>query len=258
MVNARGLAMKAVAASSRHSRPAGRAAGRAVPRAASKKAPAVPPTPASAPPAPPAATGRTSLTRNDWIVAATDMLVDQGIDAVRIDVLAKRMSMTRGSFYWHFKSREDLLRAVLQAWREGTTENLTLRLEGASADPREQLRDLLSLPFRGRAAARGARIELAIRAWARRDALARQFVDESDASRIAHASQIFSSLGFSAGEARHRAVMAYGLDVACSQLTVAGGVWRPEELQRFAAVLLAQALPVLRSEGRTARRSVSS
>jgi AcrR family transcriptional regulator len=188
---------------------------------------------------------RGSLTRQDWVDAAIEMLVDQGIDAVRIDVLAKRIGMTRGSFYWHFESREDLLRAVLQAWRESTTENLTSRLERASNDPREQLRDLLSLPFRGRSAARGARIELAIRAWARRDAMARQFVDESDASRIAYASQIFSSLGFAAGEARHRAVMAYGLDVACSQLTAAGGVWRADELQAFAATLLAEAPPVM-------------
>ncbi len=189
------------------------------------------------------AAGRASLTRNDWIAAATDMLVDQGIDAVRIDVLAKRIGMTRGSFYWHFESREDLLRSVLQTWREHTTEALTQRLESSSTDPREQLRDVLSLPFRGRAAARAARIELAIRAWARRDALARQFVDEGDASRIAYAAQIFSSLGFAAGEARHRAVMAYGLDVACSQFTAAGGVWKPDELQRFAARLLAETVP---------------
>jgi AcrR family transcriptional regulator len=240
MVNACGLAMKAAAASSSKSRPSAGAARHGAPRAAPKKIKA-----ASPAPVPSATPGRASLTRHDWIVAATEMLVDQGIDAVRIDVLAKRMGMTRGSFYWHFKSREDLLRSVLQAWREWSTRGLTSRLESASADPREQLRDVLSLPFRGRAAARAARIELAIRAWARRDALARQFVDESDASRIAYAAQIFSSLGFSAEEARHRAVMAYGLDVACSQLTAAGGVWKPDELQSFAVRLLAESPPVM-------------
>jgi hypothetical protein len=72
-----------------------------------------------------------------------------------------------------------------------------------------------------------------------RDALARQFVDESDASRIAYIAQIFSSLGFAAGEARHRAVMAYSLDVACSQLTTAGGVWSRDDLLKAAAAMLA-------------------
>jgi AcrR family transcriptional regulator len=117
---------------------------------------------------------RPSLTREDWVDAATGVLVDEGIDHVRVDVLAQQLEVTRGSFYWHFRDREELLRGVLQRWRETATENLTARLESAHADPREQLRDVISLPFRGRAAVRAARIELAIRAWARRDALARQ------------------------------------------------------------------------------------
>jgi AcrR family transcriptional regulator len=182
---------------------------------------------------------RTSLTPNDWVQAATAMLVDQGVDAVRVDVLARQLGVTRGSFYWHFKDRDELLRSLLQAWREQTTETLTRRLQGVSRDAMAQLRDVLSLPHRGRSAQRAARIELAIRAWARRDALARQFVDESDASRIAYIAQIFSSLGFAAGEARHRAVMAYSLDVACSQLTTAGGVWSRDDLLKAAAAMLA-------------------
>jgi AcrR family transcriptional regulator len=185
--------------------------------------------------------GRASLTPTDWVQAATAMLVDQGVDAVRVDVLARQLGVTRGSFYWHFKDRDHLLRALLQAWREQTTEILTRRLEGASNDAMAQLRDVLSLPHRGRSAQRAARIELAIRAWARRDDLARQFVDESDASRIAYIAQIFSSLGFAAGEARHRAVMAYSLDVACSQLTTAGGVWSRDDLVKSAATMLATA-----------------
>jgi AcrR family transcriptional regulator len=120
--------------------------------------------------APASEPARTSLTPETWIEAATQVLVDQGIDHVRVDVLATQLAVTRGSFYWHFRDREDLLRRVLQAWRESATEQLTRRLETASTDPREQLRDVISLPFRGRAAARAARIELAIRAWAMRRA----------------------------------------------------------------------------------------
>jgi AcrR family transcriptional regulator len=187
---------------------------------------------------------RAPLSPQSWIDAAIELLVDQGIDAVRVDALARQMGVTRGSFYWHFKDREDLLRAVLEAWRLVTTDNLTARLE-QGGDARTQLRDVLSLPFRGKAAARAARIELAIRAWARRDAMARRYVDEGDASRIAYISQIFSSMGFAASEARHRAVMAYSLDVACSQLTAAGGVWKQDELLRYAEELLMQSRSVV-------------
>jgi AcrR family transcriptional regulator len=135
-----------------------------------------------------------------------------------VDTLAGQLGVTRGSFYWHFRDREDLLRRVLQAWAERTTAQLTRRLESARDDPREQLRDVISLPFRGRAAAKAARIELAIRAWARRDDMARQAVDEADASRIAYHADVFQALGFAAGEARMRAFVLYSYEVAESLL----------------------------------------
>ena len=187
---------------------------------------------------PDAAAARSSLTPDTWINAATDVLELEGIDAVRVDVLAKKLGVTRGSFYWHFKDREDLLRSVLKAWSAATTENLTRRLEGASTDPREQLRDVLSLTVRGRSAVRASRIELSIRAWARRDDMARQAVDEADASRVGYIAQIFSGLGYGLAEARHRALLTYSVNVACSLLTPAGGVARRDEFLEFSAQLM--------------------
>ncbi len=162
--------------------------------------------------------GRETLKPEAWIEAATEVLVDQGIDHVRVDVLATQLKVTRGSFYWHFRDREDLLRRVLQAWSERSTENLTKRLESAHPDPREQLRDVLSLPFRGRAAVRGARIELAIRAWARRDEMARQVLDGADAARIAYHESVFLALGLAPAEARQRGFLLYSVEVAESLL----------------------------------------
>lgn len=186
---------------------------------------------------------RTRLTPEVWIDVATEVLVDEGIDHLRVDVLAGRLGVTRGSFYWHFRDREDLLRRVLQTWRERTTEQLTQRLESASADPREQLRDLMSLPFRGRAAVRAARIELAIRAWARRDEMARQAVDEADASRIGYHAQVFSALGFSLAEARMRAFLMYSYEVGESLLQRQGSPAYQQERSQFVERLLLQRLP---------------
>ncbi|MDH5540245.1 MAG: TetR/AcrR family transcriptional regulator [Rhizobacter sp.] len=182
------------------------------------------------------------LTPESWIDAATEVLVDQGIDHVRVDVLAGQLGVTRGSFYWHFQDRADLLRRVLQAWRERATEQLTLRLEHSAADPREQLRDVISLPQRGRAAARAARIELAIRAWARRDELARQAVDEADASRIGYHAQVFSALGFPIAEARMRAFMLYSYEVAESLLHRQGTPAQRLERSHFVERLMLQRL----------------
>lgn len=181
---------------------------------------------------------RAPLTPATWIAAATEVLVDQGIDHVRVDVLAEQLGVTRGSFYWHFRDREALLRAVLEAWRRSATEDLTRRLEQAHADPREQLKDVVSLPFRGRSAARAARIELAIRAWARRDETARRAVDEADAARMGYIAQVFSALGFPVVEARSRAFVLYAYVVGESLMATQGGESQKAERARFVERLL--------------------
>lgn len=185
---------------------------------------------------------RAALTPQAWTDAATEVLVDQGIDHVRVDVLAKQLQVTRGSFYWHFRDREELLRSVLSSWHEGTTEQLTARLESAHTDPRQQLRDVLSLPLRGRSAVRAARIELAIRAWARRDELARHAVDEADASRIGYIAQVFSSLGFVVAEARSRAFVLYAFLVGESMMANQGSESQRLERGRLVEQLLQQPL----------------
>jgi AcrR family transcriptional regulator len=192
-----------------------------------------------------AATGvRARLTPETWVDAATDVLVDQGIDHVRVDVLAGQLGVTRGSFYWHFRDREDLLRRVLKAWQEHATGALTQRLEQAHGNsPQQQLRDLISLPHRGRAASRAARIELAIRAWARRDQMARAVLDEADASRIAYHAQVFEALGFAPEESRLRAFTLYGLEVAESLLHRQGDAAAQRERREFVERLMLAPLP---------------
>ncbi len=185
-----------------------------------------------------AAARRETLTRERWIEAATEVLVDHGIDDVRVDRLASELSVTRGSFYWHFRDRDELLRAVLQSWRERATEQITARLQGAHRDPRAQLRDVLSLPFRGRAAARAARIELALRAWARHDAMAREAVAEADASRIDYIGGLFELLGCTRAQARQRAFTLYGHVVAESQLGAIGSSSERSSRRKFVEQLL--------------------
>jgi AcrR family transcriptional regulator len=210
-----------------------------------RRAAAVAAAPKAAPTAAAADSGeavRASLTPESWIEAATTVLVDQGIDHVRVDVLAGELGVTRGSFYWHFRDREDLLRRVLQAWSERSTEQLTRRLATAHAQPREQLRDVISLPFRGRAAAQAARIELAIRARARRDELARQAVDAADAARIGYHREIFTALGFSEPEAQQRAFLLYGYEVAESLLHRQGTAALRQARASFVEQLMLQPL----------------
>lgn len=164
-----------------------------------------------------------------WLEAATALLIDGGVDRIRVDVIARQLKLTRGSFYWHFKDRDELLGAVLKAWRHAATEQVTERFSRDNEDPRALIREVLSLPFRGRSAQRAARIELAIRDWARRDATARQAVDEADAARIAYIAQCFSALGFGIAEARHRAGILYAYELGESLLQQPGSAAHQSE-----------------------------
>ena len=112
---------------------------------------------------------RTNLTREDWIHAAQEVLVTSGVDAVRVDTLAKELKITRGSFYYHFKSRGELLEGILGNWRARATEDVILHLRNAHSSPLQQLHRLLELPSHGQTAKDAASIELGIRGWARRD-----------------------------------------------------------------------------------------
>lgn len=81
------------------------------------------------------------LGRQDWMRAARRALLKGGAESVRVEKLARDLRVTKGSFYWHFKDRDDILESLLREWEEETA-----TLTGAArrhADPGEGLRGLL-------------------------------------------------------------------------------------------------------------------
>lgn len=164
----------------------------------------------ASPPAPnTSAKPSTALDVSAWVDAAFDLLAEGGIDAVRIDPLAKRLGVTRGSFYWHFKDRAALHSAVLKQWRKWATYQVGNRVEQATADPGERLRRTLALPSKGARAKRAAAIEMAIRQWARRDGEAASAVQRIDHHRLSYYAKLFGEIGHNEKEARKRAYLFY-------------------------------------------------
>ena len=93
----------------------------------------------------PATPGRGArLSAGDWAQAALDLIAEQGVSAVAVEPLARRLGVTKGSFYWHFPSRDALLQAALERWEVGEQERVFGSLE-AVPDPRERLRQLFLL-----------------------------------------------------------------------------------------------------------------
>ena len=61
---------------------------------------------------------RERLSADDWVTAALEVLVNDGIGAVKVLPLANKLGVTRGSFYWHFENHEALLNRLLEVWEE--------------------------------------------------------------------------------------------------------------------------------------------
>jgi AcrR family transcriptional regulator len=84
---------------------------------------------------------RPRLSPDDWAAAALDLIAEQGVAALAVEVLAKHLGVTKGSFYWHFPSRDALLTLALERWEAVEVETVLGPVE-AIADPRERLREL--------------------------------------------------------------------------------------------------------------------
>ena len=144
---------------------------------------------------------RPRVSRRDWIEAAYEELIRAGATGVGINALAARLGVTKGSFYWHFRDRSELLQALLDRWaHERTGEVLTLAL-GTTSDPRERLRRILVL---GREV---APLDRAMRLWAQHDPSAAEAVRHADRTLLSHLAGCLTALGFPEADARRRALL---------------------------------------------------
>lgn len=151
-----------------------------------------------------ASENRTRANRQVWLDAAYDLFVTEGIEAVKIMPLAKKLNLTRTGFYWHFKGVLELHDAIIDIWH---TRNTGIILERCGA-PAQSLcaalfnlidcwidRDLFDAP-----------LDLAIRNWARNDAKLQALVDLSDRTRLLAVIKVFERFGKTGDAAHYRAL----------------------------------------------------
>jgi AcrR family transcriptional regulator len=135
--------------------------------------------------------------------AALAALEAKGIDAVKVFSLSETLGVTRGSFYWHFRDRQDLLSSMLEWWDRGMTETVLDEISSLGGDPRARLWRAMELITEGGKAA----VDPAIRAWALYDPGAAAFVRRVDRKRIEFIRGFFREMGFSKEEVEARARM---------------------------------------------------
>ncbi len=151
---------------------------------------------------------RSQLDRTSWIIAAIEVLADEGIAGLRVEVLAKRLKVTKGSFYWHFQDRRDLLLALLRQWKEGRLRDIIKQTRAQPGRELEQIYHVIDV-YSASKSRRGILIELAVRDWARRDAEAEAIVAEVDDVRLRCARELFLACGVPMEEASSRCMLLY-------------------------------------------------
>jgi len=143
------------------------------------------------------------LSRSDWVEAALLALEAGGMRAVAVEPLAKHLGATKGSFYWHFKDRADLIAAVVELWERRYVTDGTARLAEIE-DPRVRLERLFTVavtPGTGR-------IDVALTEAAKTDPGVAEVVRRVQEARVDFLASIYRELGLSRRHARQQAVLA--------------------------------------------------
>ncbi|WP_134725594.1 TetR/AcrR family transcriptional regulator [Paracoccus luteus] len=157
------------------------------------------------PPAPRRAKERGS--RELWLDAAYQALIESGVDSVRVLLLSDRLKLSRTSFYWFFETREELLEALLQRWERTNTHGLVSATESYAESPAEGVLNLLSCFIMGEQF--DARFEFAVRSWALQSDDTMDRVRRADESRMAALRAMLTRFGYDEVDADVRARTIY-------------------------------------------------
>lgn len=142
-----------------------------------------------------------------WLDAAYDLLVEGGVEAVKVMQLAEKLGLSRTSFYWHFPDREALLAGLLDRWQAKNTGNLVARCEAEAATISEAMLNLFDCWIDP--ALFDSRLEFAMRTWSLTDPSVEAAMTRADEARIAAITAVFCRFGYAQTEADARARTLY-------------------------------------------------
>lgn len=149
-----------------------------------------------------------------WLDAGLQTLVEEGVEGLRIMSIAKRLGVTKGSFYWHFQNLEAYQDALLAEWERRYTQAPIAAAADGGASAHEQLRGLFS-----GTPAMALRLGRAMRAWAITDDRVRAVQTRVDRQRIGHVARLLEAIGWSRKESLTLGRWAYCAFIGEAALT---------------------------------------
>lgn len=159
-----------------------------------------------------------------WIRAGLHALAEGGVEGVRVEVLARQLGVTKGSFYWHFTDRRAFQEAMVLHWESAGTADVISAVERGGGAAAARLRRLISLCFRG---GEIDRIESALRRWGSTDELVRPILARIDDTRLRYVTKLLTEHGLPLATARARSRLLYLTMLGEFTWTSHGGVPTP-------------------------------
>lgn len=155
--------------------------------------------------------GNIKVTREDWLNTAMAMLINDGVESVKILSLSERLGVSRSSFYWYFKNRQDLLDALLEYWQKTNTAALIAQSEATA----ETITAAVCNVFRCvlNPALFDNALDFAVRDWARRSHKVRQVLEQSNQKRLQALTAMFERFHYEPLEAMTRARILYYMQI---------------------------------------------
>jgi AcrR family transcriptional regulator len=182
----------------------------------------------------------TRTPRAAWIDAGLRALASGGPEAVRVEMLAQALGVTKGGFYGHFADRNALLEAMLDAWERMSTDDVVARVESNGGDARAMIRRAGALTFSDELLP----VDLAIRAWSRRDASVAERLRRVDNRRMEYLRLLFGTLCADDAEVEARSMVAFSLVIGHHFMAADHGTRSHADVLELAARwLLGEELP---------------
>ena len=158
-----------------------------------------------------ARSGAVKATRDDWLDLALSALAVEGVDHVTVLNLSERLGVSRSSFYWYFKNRDELLDALLDRWEKLNTRSIVAQADEPAGTVNEAVCNVFRLWVNP--AIFSPRLDFAVREWARRSAHVRKVLDQADRVRTDALKALFARFGYKDEDAFVRARVLYTMQI---------------------------------------------
>ena len=146
------------------------------------------------------------FSREKWLESALELMAKEGRARLRVERLANELGVTRGSFYWHFKNRDDFVAQLVDYWSEWSTQQAINALSNINANASDRLLALMEYVTKHGL----SKYDMIMRSWALHEPKVAKVVKKVDERRLEFVRSMFAEIGFAGDELEMRAQLFAG------------------------------------------------